>query len=640
MQQQGPSREEQRNLILAAVLSFLVIAAWQIFVLGPEQEALEAERLAREAALAEQAEAAGGTPAEAGSAAIPGAGAAALGGPMARVEALTAVERIEIETPQLAGSLSLKGGTIDDLRLHNYYTDISDEAEEVTLLNPERTPGGYFATFGWATAQAFPTPTPNTEWTRERGTMLTPGSPVSLIWDNGAGLVFRREIAIDESYLFTITQSVENRTDQAIELNAYGIVTREGRPQTINFFVLHEGALGVLGEELVELSYDDIDDFEFDQREIGNVQRVDAQPGGWLGFTDKYWMTALVPAGEQNFAAVYKSSQGQFQGQRYDAQVRMPRMSVPAGETGSVSTHFFAGAKELGTIRSYQYQFDGVEQPGGFFGRLTDFFFYDSKSRFTDAIDWGWFFFLTKPISEMLLWIKSMTGNMGVAIILLTVLFKLLLFPLAYKSYVSMSKLKKLQPEMKKLQERFGDDRAGMQKEMMALYKKEKVNPAAGCLPILAQIPIFFSLYKVLFVTIETRHAPFFGWVQDLSAPDPTSILNLFGLLPWGTPGPETILGIFSIGIWPIIMGVTMWIQQMLNPAPADPMQEKIFNMLPILFTFMLGTFAAGLVVYWTANNVLTIIQQYSIMKSQGVDVDIVGNMKRQLGLAPKEQKT
>ncbi|MCI4661218.1 MAG: membrane protein insertase YidC [Neomegalonema sp.] len=635
--QNGPSKEEQRNLIIAGVLSFLVIGLWQIFVVGPQQEAIEAERqlAAERAALEAPATPAPGVEGSGSSPALATPTQAA--GPQSREEALSSGERVQIETPTIAGSLQLKGGRIDDLQLHTYRETLDPESPDVTLLTPSGTKGGYYADFGWVTRAAQPTPSPQTIWTRERGEVLSPNSPVVLSWDNGQGLTFRREISVDDKYLFTIRQSVENNTEEALSLTAYGLVVREGTPETTGFFVLHEGAVGVIGEELREFSYDDISEFEFEQAERGNVEKLTAKPGDWLGFTDKYWMTALVPAGEQDFTAVFKSSQSQFYGQLYQTDIRVPDVAVAPGQRSEVVTQFFAGAKELATIRDYQYMFDGQTPPAGLVGKISDFFFYDSKSRFIDSIDWGWFFFLTKPISELLLAIKGLVGNMGIAIILLTVLFKLVLFPLAHKSYVSMSKLKKLQPQVKELQERFGEDKLGMQKAMMELYKREKVNPAAGCLPILVQIPIFFSLYKVLFVTIETRHAPFFGWIQDLSAPDPSSILNLFGLLPFDAPGPGSILAIFSIGVLPILMGITMWIQQMLNPAPADPMQEKIFMMLPILFTFMLGTFASGLVLYWTANNLFTIIQQYTIMRSQGVEVDILGNMKRQLGLAPKE---
>lgn len=649
---QQPSPDDQRNLIIAAVLSFAVIAIWQFFIVGPqleeqrqyEVEQAEIARLAAEQAAEQAAEA--GLPAP-GGAAAPGApaatntGAAAVPGAVIGLEAaLAQSKRVPIETPRLSGSISLTGGRIDQLELKDYRTTLDDGAPLVELLWPAETENAYYALYGWSPVGALKTPGPKTEWTVERGGSLSPNSPVTLKWDNGEGLIFRREMAIDGNYLVTVTQSVVNETEAPVSLAPYSIIARHGVPQLTGFFVLHEGAVGVLNGELTEVDYDEFEDFAPLSGGQLFEEKIDAAPGGWFGFTDKYWLTAIVPSGDQGFSARFKQLSRPNAAPVFTTEALMPTQTVAPGAAASVETQLFAGAKEYERIKDYQYAFDGVARPTSFFGGLSDFFFYDSRSKFTDAIDWGWFFFLTKPLFEILNWLQSLVGNMGVAIILLTVLVKTALFPLAYKSYVSMSKLKKLQPEMKKIQERAGDDKMKMQQEMMALYKKERVNPAAGCLPILAQIPIFFSLYKVLFVTLEVRHAPFFGWIQDLSAPDPTSILNLFGLLPWDTPGPQSFFFIFSIGVWPIIMGFTMWIQQMLNPAPTDPVQEKIFNLLPFMFMFLLGTFASGLVVYWTANNVLTILQQYLIMRSQGVDVNILQNMKRQLGLAPKEGAT
>ena len=622
---QQPSKEDQRNLIVAAVLSVAVILLWQFFVIGPK---VERQRQAQEAALAEQAAQGGQAGAETGTA----LGAAAAGANVSREEALAASPRIEIDNPRLRGSLSLTGGRIDELLLRDYRVELEPESDPVELLWPSRTGQAYYAEFGWQPeGGAFRTPGPRTEWARESGDKLAPGSPVTLYWDNDEGLVFRRTIELDENYLFTVTQSVENRTNAPVKLTPYGIVSRHGTPETSGMWILHEGAVGVLNEQLVEFDYDDMAEFDQSRRFQGRADAREAAPGGWIGFTDKYWMTALVPSDGAAFEAVLRVTETRS-GPIYQAATRQTSLEVAAGATAQASTHFFAGAKEIGTLRDYAYKFDGQPHPDGIFGQISDYLFGSSKSRFVDAIDWGWFFFLTKPIFEILAALNAAVGNMGVAIILLTLLVKTLLFPLALKSYVSMSKLKKLQPEMKKIQERYADDKTKMQQEMMHLYKKEKANPAAGCLPIFAQIPIFFSLYKVLFVTIEIRHAPFFGWVQDLSAPDPTSIFNLFGLLPYDVPG------FLLIGVWPVLMGISMWIQQMLNPAPTDPVQEKIFNFLPLMFTFLLGTFAAGLVIYWFANNCLTIIQQYTIMRSQGVNPDILGNIKRQLGLAPKEK--
>ena len=632
---QQPSQDEQRNLILAAVLSFAVIVLWQVFFIDPQ---IEAERSAQDAAR-EAAIEAGVAPPQAAALDTPSNAGSSTIVPLDT--ALGESDRVAIDSDHVRGSIALTGGLFDQLELKDYRVTIDDDSPLVELLWPRSTINAYYARYGWSVVGGgHATPSSKSVWRQESGRTLAPGRPIVLAWDNGGGLVFRRRIEIDDNYLFTVTQSVENNTDAPISLAPYAAIYRHGVPPLTGFFVLHEGAVGVLNGELQEVDYDDFVDFE--QPVPGRLYQneIDATPGGWLGFTDKYWLTAIAPVGEQNFKAYFKEQTTQGGRPVFSTEALFATQTVGAGETAAVESRLFAGAKELETLKDYQYLFDGASRPDGFFGRLNDFFFYTSQSRFTDAIDWGWFFFLTKPIFEVLNWINSIVGNMGVSIILLTLLIKTLLFPLAYKSFVSMSKLKKLQPEIKKIQERAGEDKMKMQQEMMALYKKERVNPAAGCLPILAQIPIFFSLYKVLFVTLEVRQAPFFGWIQDLSAPDPTSILNLFGALPWETPGPQSFFFIFSIGVWPIVMGFTMWIQQMLNPAPTDPMQEKIFNLLPLMFMFLLGSFASGLVIYWTANNVLTIIQQYVIMRSQGVDVNIVQNMKRQLGLAPKEGAT
>ena len=429
---------------------------------------------------------------------------------------------------------------------------------------------------------------------------------MTLKWDNGQGLIFRRTIAMDDAYMFTVTQSIENTTGAQVQLAPFGRISRlEGQSSTA-LWILHEGAIAVTDDELREIDYDDLLDIPANPTTGAQFQHLPVQKNGWLGFTDKYWMAAMVPQPGTAFDGFYQVRRGARP--EYQALMRLPVVTVPAGQTASIESHFFAGSKEFYTLQDYEYE-KGVKD-------------------FVDAIDWGWFYFLTKPIFQLLAWVNSMIGNMGWSIIVLTLIIKTFLFPLAWKSYVSMSKMKKLQPEMEKLKERAGDDRQKLQQEMMALYKKEKVNPASGCLPILLQIPIFFSLYKVLFVTIEMRHAPFIGWIQDLSAPDPTSFLNLFGLLPWGTPGPESFFFIFSIGVYPILMGITMWLQQKLNPAPTDPTQAMIFAWMPWVFMFMLGTFAAGLVIYWVANNTITFMQQYLIMRSQGVDVDILGNIK------------
>ena len=429
---------------------------------------------------------------------------------------------------------------------------------------------------------------------------------MTLRWDNGAGLIFRQTIAVDPNYMFAVTQSVENTTGAEIRLAPYGIIARHGTPPDLkNFYILHEGAILVADGQLTELKYKALRDLEPNPAEGGAAAEVtQVAENGWIGFTDHYWMSTLVAPPGQAFTAVakYTAATDTFQ-----TDMRLPAVAVAPGASASAETWLFAGAKEWALLRDYQNQ--------------------KHIDRFVDAIDWGWFFFLTKPIFIVLHEVHKLIGNMGLAIIGLTFVIKLILFPLAYKSFVSMSKMKGLQPEMEKIKERVGDDRMKMQQEMMALYKREKVNPAAGCLPILLQIPIFFSLYKVIFVTIELRHAPFFGWIRDLSAPDPTSWMNLFGLLPWAAPDHTSLLGIVSIGVWPIVLGLSMWLQQKLNPTPTDKTQAMIFTWMPWIFMFMLGSFASGLVIYWVANNTITFVQQYTIMRSQGVQPNVLGNI-------------
>ncbi|MEL6680396.1 MAG: membrane protein insertase YidC, partial [Pseudomonadota bacterium] len=577
-------QDESKNLILATALSFLVILVW--FVLFPPQEPVQTTP---EAALTAPTSDELGLPP--GATVDPATQPASL---QPRAAALEEAPRVAIETPRLSGSLSLAGGRIDDLHLVDYFETLAQE-ETVTLLSPAGTSNAYYALHGWAPTVDLgfdQVPNPSTPWELEAGETLTPSTPVTLRWDNGAGLIFRKTIAVDENYMFDVTQSIENTTTEAVRLAPYGIIARHGEPDTVGFYILHEGVVRAQDGEITELNYGDLPDLEFNQAERGNIEKIEVAEGGWIGFTDKYWMTTLVPPAGQGFTSVTKYTPT---ADTYQTETRMPTVTVAAGATTEHTTSLFAGAKEEKTIQFYEDN-RGID-------------------RFVDSIDWGWFWMLTKPIHWALVFFYDLIGNMGWAIICLTLVIKIILLPLAYKSFVSMSKMKALQPQMEELKERAGDDREKLQKGMMELYKKEKVNPASGCLPILVQIPIFFSLYKVLFVAIEVRHEPFIGWIEDLSAPDPTSFLNLFGLLPYATPGPESIFAIFSIGVWPILMGITMWLQQKLNPAPTDPTQAAVFAWLPFVFMFMLGTFASGLVIYWVANNSITFVQQYLIMR-------------------------
>ena len=583
--------DQNKNLILAMSLSFLVILVW-FFIFPPEDQAP-----ATAEAVQQQVDAS----------TVPSA-ATTETGIAAPTDAVADAPRVSIATPELAGSISLLGGRIDDLKLTKYHDTIDAGSPTVTLLSPAGTPDAYFASFGWAAVDglaADAVPGPDTLWTLEAGETLTPDTPVTLAWDNGLGQIFRTQISVDDRYMFSLAQSVENTGTADISLRPYGLLRQYGVPSDLqNFFILHEGLVRMTDGELEEVKYKKMADFAVDDREGTNAERKDVMASGWIGYTDHYWMTTLIPDQSTPFRSTAKYFPGR---DIFQAEAVQAPQAVAAGSTVTVTTQLFAGAKEWETIRDYQQS--GV-------------------TGFIDSIDWGWFFFLTKPIFWVLHYLNQLLGNMGWSIIALTFFLKALVLPLAYKSYVSMARMKELQPEMEKLKERSGDDKAALQQGMMKLYKDNKVNPAAGCLPILIQIPIFFSLYKVIFVTIELRQAPWLGWIRDLSAPDPSSILNLFGLLPYDTPDPTSIFFILSLGILPILLGISMWLQQRLNPAPTDATQKMIFAWMPWVFMFMLGGFASGLVLYWITNNTITFAQQYLIMRSHGAKPDVFGNIK------------
>jgi len=594
--------DQNKNLLLATVLSFVVILVW--FVLFPPPEAPPVDPNAPAAVTQTEAPAAALTPEGTATATAEAA------------EPLPEAPRLTVDTPELVGSISLLGGRIDDLSLKGYKETLAPDSPIVRLLSPVGEAHPYYAVFGWgpgAGLTADDVPGAKTEWRVAQGGTLSPGAPVTLTWTNTKGMTFTREISVDDKFMFSVTDTVQNASGTAVSLFPYGIVARHGQPTGLqNFFVLHEGMVSRTDGTLTELGYDDIIDFPVIAREGAQAEVVDAGADGWIGFTDKYWMTTLIPEQGVPFTAVTKYVPG---ADIYQTETRKPVTELAAGGTVTSTTRLFAGAKEWATIRAYERD---QNIPG-----------------FIDSIDWGWFFFLTKPIFAVLHWLNAMIGNMGLAIIGLTFFLKFLVLPLAYKSYVSMAKMKELQPELEALKERAGEDKQKLQKEMMQLYKDKKVNPAAGCLPILIQIPIFFALYKVIFVTIELRHAPFFGWLTDLSAPDPSSIFNLFGALPWDAPEPNSLLALIFIGILPILLGISMWMQQKLNPAPTDPIQQQVFAWMPWIFMFMLGGFASGLVVYWITNNLITFAQQYIIMRSHGHKPDIFGNIKS--GMKKKE---
>lgn len=595
--------DQNKNLILATALSALVILVWVVFFPQPQTPA--SPPLTTTSQSGADGQTAQAPTIQSNSASTP---ILTTTPQESRQSALSKTARVAVATARLTGSISLTGGRIDDLALNDYHVSLKPGAANVTLLSPVGGPRPYYALYGWSPVGEMgfeSVPGADTVWTLEKGDTLTADTPVTLVWDNTKGLIFHRRISVDDKYMFTIQQSVTNNTGSTIQVAPYGTVARHGDPKVSGYYILHEGMVASIDGSLEELKYKNIKKLDPLKNETGVGQNDPVKNDGWIGFTDKYWMTTLIPQNDQPFKAVTKYLPNST---IYQTDVRMPIVSVGPGSTKTVTSSLFAGAKEWETIRHYQ----------------------DTMNihQFVDSIDWGIYFFLTKPIFQILHFINGLLGNMGLAIISLTILIKAMLFPLAYKSYVSMARMKELQPEIAKLKERTGDDRQALQKEMMKLYKEKKVNPAAGCLPILLQIPIFFSLYKVIFVTIELRQAPFFGWIHDLSAPDPTSILNLFGLLPFDAPGHGTTIGILSIGVLPILMGISMWMQQKLNPAPTDKTQAQIFAWMPWVFMFMLGRFASGLVVYWIANNTITFTQQYLIMRSQGVKPDVFGNIK------------
>jgi len=592
---------EQRNLILAIVISVAVMFGWQFLYEKPRIEKEAAQKTAEQqtAAKPTPSQAVPGVPAPATTApqppapgtggvqvpAAPGTAAAAPAGP-SRAEVLRQSPRVPLVSPRLHGSIRLVGGQLDDLSLADYHETTDRKSPEIVLLTPSGTPEPYYAQFGWVAGDAATkVPDDTTLWTATPGA-LAPGKPVTLSWDNGQGLVFTRTVALDDNYMFTITQQVRNTGTKPVTLFPYGLVSRTGEPQHKSYYLLHEGPLGVLGNTLKEISYDDL-------KKDNRIEQ--ASTGGWLGITDKYWLVALVPDQKAAVQAAFRHALA-GKADKFQADYLGGAQTVAPGATATATDRLFAGAKEVKLLDSYEEKL-GI-------------------ARFDLAVDFGWFYFLTKPIFYVLDFFARVIGNFGLAILLLTVLIKGAFFPLANKSYAAMSRLKKLQPKMTEMRERYKDDRAKMNEAMMRLYKEEHANPMAGCLPILIQIPVFFSLYKVLFVTIEMRHAPFYGWIHDLSAPDPTSLLQLFGLIAWT---PPHFLDPVNIGVWPILMGITMFLQQKLNPAPADPTQAKIMMFLPLIFTFMLAHFPAGLVIYWAWNNLLSISQQWLIMRRMGV---------------------
>ena len=549
---------EQKNLLLAIVSSLLILLIFQYFFPNkPDDKKLEGSKINIENNLVTAQEKI-----------------------LPREKIVTNDNRVFIsKESRLKGSLSLIGARFDDVILKDYNSTLSENSELVTIFSPRETLSPYFAEFGWvAKNNNTDVPQSDTLWKIKNGKELDINKPLTLEWVSPDGFTFTRIISLDANYMFTIEQKIKNNSSKMQSFIPYGRVNRTGTPETSGFYILHEGPIAVLNERLIEIDYDDL----LDKKSTRNISQ-----GGWLGITDKYWLAAIIPDQNSTIEAGFKATASN--GIRYQAEYNSSAIEIQPNKEISIKSNLFVGAKEVDLLDYYS---DSL-----------------SLSMFDRAVDFGWFYIITKPLFQLLHWFSSIFGNVGLSILALTVLIRIALFPLANKSFKSMSKMKILTPKIQEIRERYKNDKLKMQQEIMLVYRNEKVNPLSGCLPILIQIPIFFALYKVLFVTLETRHAPFYGWIKDLSAPDPTTIFNLFGLINF-TP-PSFLL----IGVWPLLMALTMFLQTKLNPTPPDPLQAKIMTYLPLVFLFLFATFPAGLVIYWTWNNVLSIGQQWIIMK-------------------------
>ena len=595
---------DQKNMILAIVLSALVLLAWQFYFGIPQiekqkqQAQQQAQQQARPAGPEGQSTPQPGAPGASQTPQAPGAPALV---PLAtRTAALAASPRVPIDTARLKGSIALKGGRIDDLALNDYRVTVDRASPAVILFSPSGSPEPFYAEVGWTPAPGTTAklPAADTLWQREGAGALGIGRPLTLTFDNGEGLLFRRTITVDDKYLFTIKDEVENKSETPVTLHPYAVISRHGTPQTLGYYILHEGMVGVLKDKLEEVTYSEIEKKKAIAFDTTNA---------WLGITDKYWAAALLPETTAHLNARFLyGTAGNLK--TYQADYVLDAQTIAPGATGAANARVFAGAKEVSIVDAYDKQL--------------------GLNKFELLIDWGWFHFITKPMFVVIDYLYRLVGNFGLAILLVTVLIKFVFFPLANKSYASMAKMKTAQPQLMAIRERYAEDKMKQQQAMMELYKKEKINPLSGCLPILIQVPVFFALYKVLFISIEMRHAPFYGWIKDLSAPDPTTIFNLFGLIPWD-PSAVPVLGPFlMLGVWPLLMGVTMWVQMKMNPTPPDPTQKMIFDWMPVIFTFMLASFAAGLVIYWAWNNLLSVLQQGVIMNKHGAKIELFDNVK------------
>ena len=617
-------QQDSKNLILAMALSLVVIVGWNHFFGAPRIQQARQTQSQLQQLDASQTKAAGNPAEQAAAGPSTASGPAAAGpsgaaspptdsGPLAapqqldRAEALALSPRVIIDSQSLFGSIALKGARLDDVALKKYRETVDPHSPNIVLLSPSGAADGYFVDINYVAPRGVSLDLPKSDslWKAD-GQKLTESTPVTLSFDNGQGLVFKRKISVDEFYMFTIADTIVNKGKEPVTLFPNASSTRQGMPKTSGYAVLHEGFIGVIGADApsTELTYAAI------AKEPGEAKVLPADAfaqGGWLGFTDKYWATAIIPEQGERYKGWFREFPG-IQPQ-YQTDVFAEAKTIAPGASLDLSTRVFAGAKESKVLEHYQNQM-GVP-------------------KFDMLIDWGYFHFITRPMFWLLEEIYKLVGNFGVSIVIITLIVKGLFFPLANKSYMSMAKMKELQPRLKALQEKYPDDKPRQQQEIMQLYKKEKINPVAGCLPVLLQIPVFFSLYKVLFVAIEMRQAPFFGWIKDLAAPDPTNVFNLFGLLPVD-PTQVPVIGHFlHLGVWPLVMGVSMWVQMKMNPEPADPVQKTMFAWMPVIFTFMLGSFPAGLVIYWTWNNFLSVAQQSLIMKKAGVKIELFDNLRK-----------
>jgi len=556
---------ENKNVFIAIALSMSVLLFWSAFVDSPQPIEKQNQKVVNNQTEKKLTD----------NGIVPTIGETIVKENISRKDSLKKTNRILLENRKIKGSIALEGAVIDDLSFKNYKVNINSE-DMVQFLNPKGTKNGYFAESGWASiGNKTKVPTSKSIWSVIGNKVLSVNSPVTLEWNNGSNIIFRKKIEIDDNYLFKINQEVKNNSLVQVELYPYAQLTRKNIPEDLKgFYILHEGFIAVLDEELKEDDYDDIEEKKI-------VREADK---GWIGITDKYWMTALIPEIGEKFKSTFLYQDA------YKANFLLnnPKIIAPSTKANN-EIKIFVAAKEVQTIDAYAEK--------------------ENIEKLDLIIDWGWFYFFTKPLFFAVDYLFKLTGNFGIAIVLITIMIRLVFFPLASYSFKSMAKMKALQPEMARLKDLHKDDKVKLQQAIMALYKKEQINPASGCLPVLIQIPFFFAIYKMLFISLEMRHQPFFGWIKDLSASDPTTIFNIFGLLPFTPPS------FLIIGIWPILMGLTMFIQQKLNPAPTDPIQAKIFMFFPIFLTVILASFPSGLVVYWTVNNILTIAQQWFIMK-------------------------